>query len=107
MFVQDIWNTNIAFISLSKRNFYKIFRTLPVFDQDGVIVANLNIDHSDSRTDSSNPNDSMKESQCVEEQDYSESTNTEKQNSQNEPDYKLAELTSNGRLKSFLCLKML
>ena len=33
----------------------------------------------------------MEESQCVDEQDYSESTNTEQQNSQNEPDYKIAE----------------
>ena len=37
----------------------------------------------------------MEESQCVEEQDHSE-TNTE-----DEPDYKIAEVTSNGRLKSF------
>ena len=43
----------------------------------------------------------MEESQRVEEQDYSESTNTEEQNSQNEPDYKITELTSNGRLKGF------
>ena len=43
----------------------------------------------------------MEEIQCVEEQDYSESTNTEEQNSQNEPDYKIAEVTSNGRLKGF------
>ena len=48
----------------------------------------------------------MEESPCVEEQDYSDSTNTEQQNSQNEPDYKIAEGTSNGRLKVFLCLKM-
>ena len=38
----------------------------------------------------------------MEEQDYSESTNTEKQNSQNVQDYKRAEVTSNGRLKGFL-----
>ena len=38
----------------------------------------------------------------MEEQDYSESPNTEKQNSQNVPDYKRAEVTSNGRLKGFL-----
>ena len=37
----------------------------------------------------------MKESQCVEEQYYSESTSTE------EPDYKILEVTSNGRLKGF------
>ena len=43
----------------------------------------------------------MEESQCVEEQDYSESTNTEEQNSQNEKDNKIAEITSNGRLKGF------
>ena len=33
----------------------------------------------------------MEESQCVDEQDYSESTNTEQQNSQNEPNCKIAE----------------
>ena len=32
----------------------------------------------------------MEASQYVGEQDYSESTNTEEQNSQNEPDYKIA-----------------
>ena len=37
----------------------------------------------------------------MEEQDYLECTNTKEQNSQNEPDYKIPELTSNGRLKSF------
>ena len=37
----------------------------------------------------------------MEEQDYSESTDTEEQHSQNELDYKKAELTSNGRLKGF------
>ena len=37
----------------------------------------------------------------MEEQDYSESTYTEEQNSQIEPDYKIAEVTSNGRLKGF------
>ena len=35
----------------------------------------------------------------MEEQDYSESTNTGGENSQNEPNYKRAEVTSNGRLK--------
>ena len=35
----------------------------------------------------------------MEEQDYSESTNTGGENSQNEPDYKRAEVTSNSRLK--------
>ena len=43
----------------------------------------------------------MEEGQCVEEKDYSESTNTKEQDSQNEQDYKIAELTSNGRLKNF------
>ena len=33
----------------------------------------------------------MEESQCVDEKDYSESTDTEQQNSQNEPNYKIAE----------------
>ena len=37
----------------------------------------------------------------MEEQDYSESTDTEEQHSQDELDYKKAELTSNGRLKGF------
>ena len=37
----------------------------------------------------------------MEEQYYSESTNTKEQNSQNEPDYKRAEVTSRGRLKVF------
>ena len=57
-----------------------------------------------AKSDASSPNDSMEESQCVEEQDYSESYNTEEQNSQNEPDYKTAEVTSNGRLKGFFCV---
>ena len=39
---------------------------------------------------------------CGEKKDYSESTYIEEQNSQNEPDYKIAGLTSNGRLKGFL-----
>ena len=46
----------------------------------------------------------MEESQCVEEQDYRESTNTEEQNFQNEPDYKIVGLTSNGRIKRFFCV---
>ena len=85
-----------------KKQLLKKFRTLPAIDQDAVILVNLNIDDSDStRTDASSPNDSMKESQCVEEQDYSDSANTKEQNYQNEPNYKTAEVTSNGRLKSF------
>ena len=44
----------------------------------------------------------MEESQCVEEQYNSESTNTEEQNSQNESDYEKAAVTSNGRLKGLL-----
>ena len=43
----------------------------------------------------------MEASQCVGEQDFSESANTEEQNSQNESDYKIAWFTINGRLKSF------
>ena len=43
----------------------------------------------------------MEESQCVKEQDYSESASTEEQNSRNELDYKIAIVTSNGRLKGF------
>ena len=84
-----------------KKELLKKFRTLPVIDQDPVILANLNIDDSDSKSDASSPNDSMEESECVEEQDYSESTNTEEQNSQNDPDYKIAEVKSNGSLKGF------
>ena len=80
-----------------KKQLLKKFRTLPVIDQDAVILVNLNIDDSDSsRTDAISPNDNMKESQCVEEQDYSDSANTKEQNYQNEPDYKTAEVTSNG-----------
>ena len=59
-------------------------------------------DNSDSGDDASSPNDCMEESQCVEKKDYAESTYTEEQNSQNVPDYKIAGLTSNGRLKGFL-----
>ena len=45
----------------------------------------------------------MEERQFVgKKKDYSESTYIEEQNSQNEPDYKIAGLTSNGRLKGFL-----
>ena len=84
-----------------KKYILKKCRTLPAIDQDAVILVNLNIDDSDSKSDASSPNDSMEESQYVEEQDYSESTNTEKQNYQNEPDYKIAEVTSNDRLKGF------
>ena len=90
-----------CFYSYFKKELLKKFRTLPVIDQDAVILPNLNIDDSDSKSDASSPNDSMEESQRVEEQDYSESTNTEEQNSQNEPDHKIAEVTSNGRLKGF------
>ena len=97
MFLKDIWSTKTVFV-LFKKGLLKKFRTLPVIDQDAVILVNLNIDDSDSRSDASSPNDNMEESQCVEEQDYSESTNTK---SQNEPDYKRAILTSNGRLKVF------
>ena len=84
-----------------KKELLKKFRTLPVIDQDAVILANLNIDESNSRRDSNSPNDSMQKSHCVEEQYYSESTDKEEQNAQNEPDYKIVEVTSNGRLKGF------
>ena len=84
-----------------KKELLKKFRTLPVIDQDAVILANLNIDESNSRRDSNSPNDSMEKSHCVEEQYYSESTDKEEQNAQNEPDYKIVEVTSNGRLKDF------
>ena len=87
-----------------KKELLKKFQTLPVIDLDGVVFANLNKDRSDTKSDASSPNGSMEVSQCVEEQDYWESTNTEEQNSQNEPDYKIAELTSNGRIKGFFCV---
>ena len=50
-----------------KRELLKKLRTLPVIDQDAVILANINIYGSDSKSDASSPNDSMEESQCVEE----------------------------------------
>ena len=87
-----------------KKELLKTFRTLLVIDRDTVIIIiirYLNTDDSDSISDTSSPNDSMEESQCAKEQNYSESTNTEEQNSQNEPYHKIAELTSNGRLKGF------
>ena len=59
-----------CFYLFFKKELLKKSRTLPLIDQDAVILANLNIDHSDSRSDASSPNDSMEESQCVEEQDY-------------------------------------
>ena len=62
-----------------KKELLKKFQILPVIDQDAVILANLNIDDSDSRSDSNSPIESMEDSQCVEEQDYSESTDTEEQ----------------------------
>ena len=79
----------------------KIFQTLRVIYQDAVILANLNIDQSDSRSGASSPNDSMDGRPCVKGQDYLETINTEQENSQNEPDCKIAELTSNGRFKVF------
>ena len=84
-----------------KKELLKKYRTLPVIDQDAVILANLNIDDSDSKSYASSTNVGVEESQCVEEKDYMESTNTEEQNSQNEKDNKIAEVTSNGRLKGF------
>ena len=65
MFLQDIWNTKIVLIFISKRNF-KNFLIFHVIHQDIVILANLNIDDSDIRSDASSPNDSMEESQCME-----------------------------------------
>ena len=88
-----------------KKELLKQFQTLPVIDQDAIILANLNIEDSDSRSDTSSPNEIIEKSQCVEEQDYSESTDTEEQDSQNELDYKKAEVTSNGRLKGFFVSK--
>ena len=84
-----------------KKELLKKFRTLPAIDNDAVILANLNIDESNSRSDPNSPNDSMEKSHCLEELDYLENTVTEEQNSQGEPDYKIAEVTSNGRLKGF------
>ena len=60
-----------------KKELLKQFQTLPVIDQDAIILANLNIEDSDSRSDTSSPNEIIEKSQCVEEQDYSESTDTE------------------------------
>ena len=62
-----------------KKELLEKFRTLAVIDQDAAILANLNIKYSDSRSDTSSPNDSMEESHCVEEQGHSETTNTEEQ----------------------------
>ena len=45
-----------------KKELLKKFQTLPVIDQDAVILADLNINHNDSRGDASSPNDSMEES---------------------------------------------
>ena len=52
--------------------------------------------YSDNRTETSSPNDSIKKNECLT-QDYLDSANTKEQNSQNEPDLKIAEVTSNGR----------
>ena len=84
-----------------KKELLKKFRTSPAIDQDAVILANLNIDESNSRSDPNSPNGSMEKSHCLEKQDYWESTATEEQNSQSKPDYKIAEEISNGRLKVF------
>ena len=46
-----------------KNKLLKKFRTLPIIDQDAVILANLNIEDSDSRRVTSSPYDSMEESQ--------------------------------------------
>ena len=53
------------FLFLFQKETSKILRTLPVIDHDVVILANVNINHSDSRSVASSPNDSMEESQCV------------------------------------------
>ena len=92
----------VCFYLYFKKELLKEFRTLPVIDQDAAILANLNIGDSDNRSNTSSPNDSMEESQCMEEQDYLDNTNTQEQNSQNEWDYEIEEVTSNGRL-SFFC----
>ena len=84
-----------------KKELLKEFRTLPVIDQDAAILANLNLGDSDSRSNTSSPNDGMEESHCMEEQDYLDNTNTQEQNSQNEWDYEIEEVTSNGRSKVF------
>ena len=64
-----------------KKELLKKFQTLPVIDQDAVFLANLDIDDTDSRSEASSPNNSMEESQCLEEQSYLESTYTEEQKS--------------------------
>ena len=91
----------VCFYLYFKKELLKEFRTLPVIDQDAAILANLNIGDSDNRSNTSSPNDSMEESQCMEEQDYLDNTNTQEQNSQNEWDYEIEEVTSNGRSKVF------
>ena len=67
-----------------EKELLKKFR-ISVVDQNAVTMANLNIDHSDSRNDTRSPNERVEESLCVEEQDHLEGTNTEEQNSQNGP----------------------
>ena len=46
--------------------FLKIFQkeTSPLINQDAVILANLNIDHSDGRCEASSPNDSIRNPMC-------------------------------------------
>ena len=92
----------VCFYLYFKKELLKEFRTLPVIDQDAAILANLNIGDSDNRSNTSSPNDSMEERQCMEEQDYLDNTNTQEQNSQNEWDYEIEEVTSNGRLVFFV-----
>ena len=70
-----------------KKEFLKKIRTLQVIVEDAVILVNSNVDHCKSRSDASSLNNSMEESQCVKEQDYLGSTNTEEENSQDEPNY--------------------
>ena len=48
-----------------KNELLKKFWTIPLIGQDAVILANLNIDNSDSVSDASSSNNSMEESQWM------------------------------------------
>ena len=54
------------FLFIFQKVISKKLRRFPIIDQGNVILPNLNIDDSDSRSDGSSPNDSIEESQCME-----------------------------------------
>ena len=72
-----MYGTPRFFYFYFKMELLKTFPNLPVIDEHVIILANVDIDDSDSRSDINSLNGSMEENQCVEEQDHSESTNTE------------------------------